>query len=166
APPAPAPHTGGHVPGEPRHRRHGPDPAGPLLGGGARHHHPHRGPRHLRDAPGPRRDRLSRPVLRSGACAEPVPAAAASRPAGRDAAGRGGRAAARSRRERPRHRPGGEAPWKVLADVEGGAFCVREEREAYAATGPLAALPLEVADPARDAEFWSWLSGWVPADGS
>ena len=60
----------------------------------------------------------------------------------------------------------GEVPWTVLADVEGGAFCVMEEREAYAATGPLAALPLEVADPARDAEFWSWLSGWVPADGS
>ena len=60
----------------------------------------------------------------------------------------------------------GEVPWTVLADVEGGVFCVMEERDAYAATGPLAALPLEVADPARDAEFWSWLSGWVPADGS
>src|SRR5699024_2611167 len=59
----------------------------------------------------------------------------------------------------------GEVPWTVLADVEGGAFCVIEEREAYAGTGPLAALPLDSADPVRDAEFWSWLSGWVPADG-
>src|SRR5699024_631815 len=60
----------------------------------------------------------------------------------------------------------GEVPWTVLADVEGGAFCVMEEREAYAATGPLAALPLEVADPARGAEVRARVSGWVAADGS
>lgn len=53
----------------------------------------------------------------------------------------------------------------VLADVEGGAFCVMEEREAYADTGPLAALPLDSAGPVRDATFWAWLSGWVPSAG-
>ncbi len=57
----------------------------------------------------------------------------------------------------------GEVPWIVLGDVEGGAFCVMEEREAYTGTGPLAALPLDSAAPERDAEFWAWLSGWVPA---
>lgn len=59
----------------------------------------------------------------------------------------------------------GEVPWIVLADPEGGAFCVMEEREAYVGTGPIAALPLDSADPARDAEFWAWLSGWTPAPG-
>ena len=59
----------------------------------------------------------------------------------------------------------GEVPWIVLGDVEGGAFCVMEEREAYAGTGPIAALPLDSSDPARDAEFWAWLSGWEPAPG-
>lgn len=60
----------------------------------------------------------------------------------------------------------GDVPWTVLADVEGGAFCVREEREAYTAAGPLAVLPLDSADPDRDAEFWAWLSGWAPTAGA
>ena len=59
----------------------------------------------------------------------------------------------------------GEVPWIVLADPEGGAFCVMEEREAYVGTGPIAALPLDSADPSRDAAFWAWLSGWTPAPG-
>lgn len=59
----------------------------------------------------------------------------------------------------------GEVPWTVLGDVEGAAFCVMEGREAYRDTGPIAALPLDSADPARDAEFWAWLSGWIPAAG-
>lgn len=59
----------------------------------------------------------------------------------------------------------GEVPWIVLGDVEGGAFCVMEEREAYTGTCPIAALPLDTADPARDAQFWAWLSGWEPAPG-
>ena len=29
----------------------------------------------------------------------------------------------------------------------------------------LAALVLESADPARDREFWAWLTGWSPVDG-
>lgn len=60
----------------------------------------------------------------------------------------------------------GEVPWTVMADPLGTAFCVMEEREAYAATGPIAALPLDVADPERDAEFWQRLSGWREAPGA
>ncbi len=41
-----------------------------------------------------------------------------------------------------------------------------EERAAYADTGPLAALPLDSADPDRDAAFWAWLTGWTDAAGA
>ncbi|ATG52916.1 glyoxalase-like domain protein [Brachybacterium vulturis] len=58
-----------------------------------------------------------------------------------------------------------EQPGIVLADVEGRAFRVLEERVEPAGTGPLAALLLDSAAPERDAEFWAWLSGWVPAPG-
>jgi hypothetical protein len=57
----------------------------------------------------------------------------------------------------------GEVPWVVLADPEGNPCCVMEERSAYADTGPLAALPLDSAEPDRDAAFWSWLTGWTDA---
>jgi hypothetical protein len=40
-----------------------------------------------------------------------------------------------------------------------------EDRPAYQGTGPIAALPLDSADPDRDAAFWSWLTGWVEAPG-
>ncbi len=56
----------------------------------------------------------------------------------------------------------GDVPWVVLADPEGNPFCVMEERPEYATSGPIAALPLDSADPARDAAFWSELSGWEP----
>lgn len=59
----------------------------------------------------------------------------------------------------------GDAPWVVLADVEGNPFCVMEERTAYTDTGPIAALPLDSTDPQRDADFWSWLTGWVRVSG-
>ena len=59
----------------------------------------------------------------------------------------------------------GDVPWVVLADPEGNPCCVMEDRAAYADTGPLAALPLDSADPDRDAEFWSWLTGWTDAAG-
>ena len=59
----------------------------------------------------------------------------------------------------------GEVPWVVLADPEGNPCCVMEDRAAYADTGPLAALPLDSADPDTDAEFWSWLTGWVEVTG-
>ena len=55
-------------------------------------------------------------------------------------------------------------PWVVLADPEGNPFCVMEERPEYAASGPIAALPLDSADPERDAAFWAELSGWEPVD--
>jgi glyoxalase superfamily protein len=59
----------------------------------------------------------------------------------------------------------GDVPWVVLADPEGNPCCVMEDRPAYAGSGPLAALPLDSADPDRDAEFWSWLTGWVHVPG-
>jgi len=59
----------------------------------------------------------------------------------------------------------GDVPWVVLADPEGNAFCVMEDREAYRGTGPIAALPLDSADPDRDAAFWAEITGWVPWEG-
>ena len=59
----------------------------------------------------------------------------------------------------------GEVPWVVLADPEGNPFCVMEERASYADTGPVAALPLDSADPDRDAELWAWLTGWSEVTG-
>jgi hypothetical protein len=60
----------------------------------------------------------------------------------------------------------GDVPWVVLADPEGNPFCVMEERPAYADSGPIAALPLDSADPERDAEFWGRLTGWVRVEGA
>jgi hypothetical protein len=37
--------------------------------------------------------------------------------------------------------------------------------EAYADTGPIAALRLESNDPDRDGELWAWLTGWTPVSG-
>lgn len=59
----------------------------------------------------------------------------------------------------------GDVPWVVLGDPEGNPFCVMEERAAYVDTGPIAALPLHSADPGRDGELWSWLTGWTPVPG-
>lgn len=59
----------------------------------------------------------------------------------------------------------GDVPWVVLADPEGNPCCVMEDRVAYTDTGPIAALPLDSADPVRDAELWSWLTGWVLVPG-
>lgn len=59
-----------------------------------------------------------------------------------------------------------DVPWVVLADPEGLAFCVMDEREIYAeGSGPIACLPLDSADPDRDGAFWAAITGWVPADG-
>lgn len=61
----------------------------------------------------------------------------------------------------------GWVPWVVLADPEGNPFCVMEGRAAYNdAAGPVAALPLDVADPIPAQDFWSWLTGWVPVEGT
>jgi hypothetical protein len=51
----------------------------------------------------------------------------------------------------------------VLADPEGNPCRVLADRAVYADAGPLAALRLESADPGRDVEFWSWLTGWTVA---
>lgn len=59
----------------------------------------------------------------------------------------------------------GEVPWRVLADPGGTPFCVLEDRSVYTDTGPIAALPLDSADPVRDAHFWAWLTGWVEVTG-
>ena len=55
----------------------------------------------------------------------------------------------------------GEVPWVVLADPEGNPFCVMEHREEYAGNGPVAAMPLDSADPDRDVALWAWLTGWT-----
>jgi len=56
--------------------------------------------------------------------------------------------------------------WVVLADPEGNRCRVVEDGAPYADTGPLAALSLDSADPDRDAEFWSWLTGWTEVSGA
>ena len=58
-----------------------------------------------------------------------------------------------------------DVPWVVLSDVEGNPFCVMERRAVYVETGPIAALPLDSADPDSDGDFWAWLIGWTPAPG-
>jgi hypothetical protein len=60
----------------------------------------------------------------------------------------------------------GDVPWVVLADPEGNALCVVEERASYDGTGPVAALPLASGDPARDVVFWAWLTGWTEVPGA
>jgi hypothetical protein len=59
----------------------------------------------------------------------------------------------------------GDVPWVVLADPEGNAFCVLDDQPAYRGSGPLAALPLDSADPVRDAAVWAEATGWIPVDG-
>lgn len=60
----------------------------------------------------------------------------------------------------------GDVPWVVLADPDGNAFCVMEERAAYRDTGPIAALPLDSANPERDAGLYAALTGWVRVPGA
>lgn len=58
----------------------------------------------------------------------------------------------------------GDVPWTVLADPEGGAFCVMPDRPGdEQTTGPVVGLPLDSADPQRDVAFWSAVTGWQPA---
>ena len=54
----------------------------------------------------------------------------------------------------------GDVPWVVLADREGNPFCVMHDRTEYVDTGPIAAPPLDSADPERDARFLAAISGW------
>ncbi|WNV83582.1 VOC family protein [Umezawaea sp. Da 62-37] len=50
-------------------------------------------------------------------------------------------------------------PWVVLADIEGNEFCVLEPRPEYSATGPVAAIVVDVADTGAQADFWSAATG-------
>ncbi len=58
-----------------------------------------------------------------------------------------------------------DVPWIVLADPDGNPFCVMEERSVYTDTGPIAALPLDSADPERDGVLYAALTGWVRVPG-
>jgi hypothetical protein len=63
----------------------------------------------------------------------------------------------------------GNVPWVVLADPERNEFCVLDPRDHYAATGPVAAIVVDAADPPAIAGFWSEAAGWPVAasgDGS
>ncbi|HVU91922.1 MAG TPA: VOC family protein [Jatrophihabitans sp.] len=46
------------------------------------------------------------------------------------------------------------APLRLHVELLGG------DRAAEVASGPIAALAFDSADPDRDARFWSWLTGW------
>ena len=54
-----------------------------------------------------------------------------------------------------------DVPWTVLADPAGHAFCQMPTHPRDPSTGPIAALPLDSADPVRDADFWEYISGWT-----
>ena len=55
----------------------------------------------------------------------------------------------------------GAVDWVVLADPEGNHFCVLEGPGEVPTSGPIAALPIDCADPEACAGFWSWLTGWT-----
>jgi len=57
----------------------------------------------------------------------------------------------------------GDVPWVVLADPEGNELCVLDPRDEYAATGAVAAIVVDAADPAALARFWAEATGWPPA---
>jgi predicted enzyme related to lactoylglutathione lyase len=57
----------------------------------------------------------------------------------------------------------GDVLWVVLADPEGNELCVLDPREEYAATGAVAAIVVDAADPAALARFWSEAARWSPA---
>lgn len=58
----------------------------------------------------------------------------------------------------------GDVPWVVLADPEGNAFCVMEDRPEYRGDSAIAALPLHSADPERDRAFYRVVTGWSDDD--
>jgi len=58
---------------------------------------------------------------------------------------------------------GEDVPWVVLADPEGNEFCVLDPRDEYVATGAVAAIVVDAADPPALARFWSQAAGWPPA---
>ncbi|MFP3899579.1 MAG: VOC family protein [Acidimicrobiia bacterium] len=54
----------------------------------------------------------------------------------------------------------GDTTWVVLADPEGNELCVLAPNEAYARTGAVAAVVLDVPDPGRLAPFWRAATGY------
>ncbi|WP_028661336.1 VOC family protein [Nocardioides insulae] len=52
-----------------------------------------------------------------------------------------------------------------FADPAGNPFSVVAD-PAYADTGPVVVLSLDVADPDRELVFWAWLTGWRPTPGA
>jgi predicted enzyme related to lactoylglutathione lyase len=54
----------------------------------------------------------------------------------------------------------GDVPWVVLADPEGNEFCVLEQRDEYAHTGPVAAVVVDSFDPRAQAAFWAGVVGF------
>jgi len=55
----------------------------------------------------------------------------------------------------------GDVPWTVLADPEGNEFCVLAPRPSYQATGPIAAVVVDCADPRAMARFWDQAMDWT-----
>ena len=55
----------------------------------------------------------------------------------------------------------GDVPWTVLTDLEGNLFCVREPRDRYRGTGPVAALVVDCTDPGTLAGFWGEALSWT-----
>jgi predicted enzyme related to lactoylglutathione lyase len=53
----------------------------------------------------------------------------------------------------------GDVPWVVLADPEGNEFCVLEQRDEYAHTGPVAAVVVDSLDPRAQVAFWAGVTG-------
>lgn len=55
----------------------------------------------------------------------------------------------------------GDAPWTVMADLEGNEFCVLEPRPIYQDTGPIAAVVVDCTDPREMARFWGQATDWT-----
>ena len=61
----------------------------------------------------------------------------------------------------PAERARSDVAWPVLADPEGNVFCVREPREIYRDTGPIAAVVVDCAHPPAMARFWGEAMEWT-----
>jgi predicted enzyme related to lactoylglutathione lyase len=53
----------------------------------------------------------------------------------------------------------GDVPWTVMADPEGNEFCVLDSL--YQATGPIASVVVDCADPRAMASFWGTAMDWT-----
>ena len=55
-----------------------------------------------------------------------------------------------------------QEPSLLLVDPEGNTFRLMEGGPEHPDAGSLMALRLDAADPDRELDFWSWLTGWMP----